>query len=106
MDCLKTHPDTFLQALVAKWMSGLLDLTHDRTPCPNSKIIKNLCSYLCCDVEHTPLIVPDGNSRSHSPEDEPETSTTSKSDKSHSSCSWRTGIISLQKNEKVLLQMS
>lgn len=106
MDCLKTQTDSYLQSLSAQWLSSLLDICHDRTPCPNAKIIKNLCNYLCCDVQHTPSIQPSPvsdikltTSRNGSPIDE--------EDPGKSRCNlcawtWNDGIISLQKsNAKV-----
>ena len=48
----------FIQKLASKWTSSLLDMCKEQTPCPNSKIVKNLCNFLCCDPQHTPAIVP------------------------------------------------
>ena len=45
-----------LQSLAAQWISRLLDLCKDRSPTPNAKIIKNLCSFACADSHHTPPV--------------------------------------------------
>lgn len=87
MECLKTQNDTFLQSMTAKWLSALLELSHDRTPSPNSKIVKNLCGYLCCSPSHTPLIEP--------------SSGCGFDDKKGVAISWSDGIISLERQEKV-----
>lgn len=109
MECLKTQTDSYLQSLSAQWLSSLLDICHDRTPCPNAKIIKNLCNYLCCDVQHTPSIQPSpvtslseiqrttSSNGSSIDEDDP-----GKGGSNLWSWTWNDGIISLQKsNTKV-----
>ena len=37
-------------------MSELLVQSLSRTPCPNPKVIKNLCTALCSDADYTPVI--------------------------------------------------
>ena len=44
------------QSLAAQWISQLLDLCKDRSPTPNTKILKNLCSFACADPQHTPAV--------------------------------------------------
>ncbi|XP_019852330.1 PREDICTED: TATA-binding protein-associated factor 172 isoform X2 [Amphimedon queenslandica] len=97
MDSIKTHSDPLLQSLTSQWLSVLLELSIDRTPSPNNKIIKNLAGYLCCDSSHTPPIKPaDGTGQEQS------THTHQKKDSSNSiSWSITDGIISLMKNNKV-----
>ena len=36
-----------------------MEACETRTPCPNSKIMKNLCVSACCDPDHTPKVVPE-----------------------------------------------
>lgn len=40
----------------AQRLANLLQLTMTRSPCPNPKIVKNLCSFACCDPSVTPSI--------------------------------------------------
>ena len=37
-------------------MAKLLSLCTKRSPCPNGKIVKNLCSFVCCDPNKTPNV--------------------------------------------------
>ena len=37
-------------------MAKLLSLCATRSPCPNSKIVKNLCSFVCSDQSKTPKV--------------------------------------------------
>ena len=37
-------------------MAKLLSLCLTRSPCPNGKIVKNLCSFVCSDQNKTPKI--------------------------------------------------
>lgn len=46
-----------LQQQAASWLCKLLELCKDRVPCPNPKIIKNLCQFLCADASHTPPVM-------------------------------------------------
>ena len=99
MDSIKTHSDPLLQSLTAKWLSVLLELSIERTPSPNNKIIKNLAGYLCSDASHTPPIKPVAtNGRSF---EEPG-HTHPKDSSNIISWSISDGIISLMKNNKVL----
>jgi TATA-binding protein-associated factor len=54
METIKGEPNRLLQAEAASSLSSLLSLCVSRSPCPNSKIVKNLFGFLCCD----PLITP------------------------------------------------
>lgn len=89
MNGLKTQTDSLMQSLGAKWLSRLLDLCRERTPCPNPKIIKNLCSYVCCDSQHTPSIHPTNMGNNQKDEEEKEGSL---------QLTMEHGIISLLKN--------
>ena len=75
----------FIQKLASKWTSWLLDMCKDQTPCPNSKIVKNLCNFLCCDPQHTPTIVPKQEDTSSRPGEVWE---------------WNNGIITLVKQQQ------
>ena len=58
MDSIKLETDPTLQQQAGSWLCVLLELYKDRTPCPNPKIIENLCQFLCADSSHTPLVMP------------------------------------------------
>jgi len=52
-----------VQMASARTLAGLLELTRHRTPCPNAKILKNVCGFLCADPEFTPRATATGRSR-------------------------------------------
>lgn len=56
MESVKQETDENLQKITAKHLAHLLDQTRHRQPCPNDKILVNLCVYLRCDPEFTPVI--------------------------------------------------
>ncbi|KAL1131032.1 hypothetical protein AAG570_012269, partial [Ranatra chinensis] len=56
MDSIKYEENEELQALAAHHLTKLVEMCVNRTPCPNNKIITNLCTYLRCDPEFTPKI--------------------------------------------------
>lgn len=56
MESIRKEVDEQLQCLSAKHMAFLLDQCRNRTPCPNDKILSNLCTFLRCDPEFTPII--------------------------------------------------
>ena len=93
------------QELSAKWLSQLLDTCRDRSPTPNTKIIKNICSFACCDPQYTPLVNGnDGQSK--------KSQTTSGKPGSRSSSptedvgvwEWNIGIISLSNHPEQVLR--
>ena len=45
-----------MQTRSAKALAKLLELCITREPCPNAKIIKNLCSFACSDPSVTPAV--------------------------------------------------
>lgn len=45
-----------LKTRSAKALAKLLELCMERDPCPNPKIIKNLCSFVCSDPAVTPSV--------------------------------------------------
>ena len=57
MDSIKLEENEQIQLSSAGTLSRLLELCQSRTPCPNQKILKNVCTSLCADVEVTPKIV-------------------------------------------------
>ncbi|KAF7710283.1 TATA-binding protein-associated factor 172 isoform X2 [Silurus meridionalis] len=54
MEAVKKEENTLVQGYAASSIARLLQLCTGRTPCPNSKIIKNLCSSICVDPMLTP----------------------------------------------------
>ncbi|XP_053667652.1 TATA-binding protein-associated factor 172 [Anopheles marshallii] len=57
MESIKREECELLQRLSAKYLSDLLDQVITRTPCPNSKIVTNLCTLLKSDTEFTPRVL-------------------------------------------------
>lgn len=55
MEAIKKEENTLVQNYVALCIAKLLQQCTTRSPCPNSKIIKNLCNSLCVDPHLTPL---------------------------------------------------
>ena len=51
MDCLKMEENSQLQERTAEVLSQVVEHHKDRTPCPSTKIVKNLCSMYCVDGE-------------------------------------------------------
>ncbi|XP_078007124.1 TATA-binding protein-associated factor 172 isoform X5 [Phascolarctos cinereus] len=56
METVKKEENTLVQNYAAMCIAKLLQQCTSRTPCPNSKIIKNLCSSLCVDPHLTPCV--------------------------------------------------
>ncbi|KXJ74274.1 hypothetical protein RP20_CCG014039 [Aedes albopictus] len=68
MESIKREECELLQKLSAKYLADLLDQVTVRNPCPNNKIISNLCTLLKSDADFTPkLIVPDREMRHFDP---------------------------------------
>ncbi|KFB40634.1 hypothetical protein ZHAS_00008156 [Anopheles sinensis] len=57
MESIKREECELLQKLSAKYLSDLLDQVTTRTPCPNNKIVTNLCTLLKSDPEFTPKVI-------------------------------------------------
>ncbi|OCT71624.1 TATA-binding protein-associated factor 172 [Xenopus laevis] len=57
MEAVKREENTVVQNCAATCIAKLLQQCTSRTPCPNPKIIKNLCSSLCIDPNITPTVV-------------------------------------------------
>ncbi|XP_046389697.1 TATA-binding protein-associated factor 172 [Ischnura elegans] len=59
MEAIKREDNDLLQELAALHLTYLVDRCLSRSnPCPNPKIISNLCTLLCSDSEFTPKIMP------------------------------------------------
>lgn len=56
MESVKREINEMLQELTAKYLSRLMEQCEQRQPCPNTKIISNLSTFLRCDPEFTPKI--------------------------------------------------
>lgn len=56
MESIKYEPEESLQQISARHLAILLDYCRCRNPCPNEKILTNLCTFLRCDPEYTPQI--------------------------------------------------
>ncbi|XP_066254641.1 TATA-binding protein-associated factor 172 [Euwallacea similis] len=62
MESIKYEPEENLQQISANRLAILLDHCRSRNPCPNNKILTNLCTFLRCDPEYTPQIFSSGES--------------------------------------------
>ncbi|KAJ8978247.1 hypothetical protein NQ317_012603 [Molorchus minor] len=56
MESIRRESDENLQKITAEHLAILLDQCRQRNPCPNEKILANLCTFLRCDPEFTPVI--------------------------------------------------
>lgn len=56
MESIKREENEELQKLAAKHLAHLVNYCVDRVPSPNTKIVTNLCTFLCSDVEFTPQV--------------------------------------------------
>ncbi|KAL0178498.1 hypothetical protein M9458_027392, partial [Cirrhinus mrigala] len=54
MEAARREENTLVQGYAASNIARLLQLCAARSPCPNAKIVKNLCSSVCVD----PLLTP------------------------------------------------
>ncbi|KAG8435264.1 hypothetical protein GDO86_013278 [Hymenochirus boettgeri] len=57
MEAVKKEENTVVQKYASTCIAKLLQQCMLRTPCPNPKIVKNLCSSLCIDPNITPSVV-------------------------------------------------
>lgn len=55
MEAIKREENALIQSYAASFISKLLQQCAGRSPCPNPKIIKNLCASSCVDPAVTPL---------------------------------------------------
>jgi TATA-binding protein-associated factor len=56
MESIKREENETLQKRSAHYLAQLLGLCRSRTPCPNDKIVKNLCTLLCANPNVTPHV--------------------------------------------------
>lgn len=54
METVKREENTLIQGHAASFIAKLLQQCAGRSPCPNPKIIKNLCASACIDSAVTP----------------------------------------------------
>ncbi len=54
MEVARREENTLVQGYAASNIARLLQLCAARSPCPNAKIVKNLCSSVCVDPMLTP----------------------------------------------------
>lgn len=54
MEAIKREENTLVQGYAASFIAKLLQQCAGRSPCPNPKIIKNLCASACVDSAATP----------------------------------------------------
>ncbi|XP_034464473.1 TATA-binding protein-associated factor 172 isoform X2 [Hippoglossus hippoglossus] len=54
MEAIKREENTLIQGYTASFIAKLLQQCAGRSPCPNPKIIKNLCASACVDSAVTP----------------------------------------------------
>ncbi|XP_012935979.1 TATA-binding protein-associated factor 172 [Aplysia californica] len=90
MDVIKKEENEALQEEAASCLAQLIKACISRDPNPNSKIVKNLCNFLCVDPSVTP------NVDNPSPQ-------TDQNDQAHHevSCSMTRGILTLSNLQKV-----
>lgn len=55
MESIKREENALIQGYAASFIAKLLQQCASRSPCPNPKIIKNLCASACADSSVTPL---------------------------------------------------
>lgn len=86
MDCIKKEQNKEIQQEAADCLCRLLKKCLDKNPNPNSKVLKNLCTFLCVDPTFTPRVT------------SPIPSFTA--DESEVKCDSKFGIITLTKQQK------
>nr|XP_028585647.1 TATA-binding protein-associated factor 172 isoform X3 [Podarcis muralis] len=97
MEAVKKEENMLVQNHAALCIAKLLQQCTTRSPCPNSKIIKNLCSSLCVDSHLTPLAsCPAQPQSSH----ENSKGSNSERDGMHHTVTKHRGIITLYRHQK------
>ncbi|XP_032626165.1 TATA-binding protein-associated factor 172 isoform X1 [Chelonoidis abingdonii] len=97
METVKKEENTLVQNYAALCVAKLLQQCLSRSPCPNSKIIKNLCNSLCVDPHLTPLAeCPAQPQSSHENSKGPST----ERDGMHHTVTKHRGIITLYRHQK------
>ena len=56
MEAVKREVGEELQRMAACSLARVLDACINRQPCPNDKVVKNLCSFVCSNPEVVPLV--------------------------------------------------
>ncbi|XP_061491537.1 TATA-binding protein-associated factor 172 [Rhineura floridana] len=97
MEAVKKEENILVQNHAALCIAKLLQQCTTRSPCPNSKIIKNLCNSLCVDPHLTPLAsCPAQPPSSH----ENSKGSNSERDGMHHTVTKHRGIITLYRHQK------
>ncbi|XP_056018084.1 TATA-binding protein-associated factor 172-like [Ostrea edulis] len=86
MDCIKKEQNQEIQQEAADCLCRLLKKCLDKNPSPNSKVLKNLCTFLCVDPTFTPKAASPIPSYS--------------ADESEVKCDPKFGIVTLTKQQK------
>lgn len=69
MESIKREENECLQQVAADNLAPLLSQCVDRLPCPNVKVLNNLCAFLKSDYDFTPRIVEQNNERASTVKD-------------------------------------
>ncbi|XP_046551692.1 LOW QUALITY PROTEIN: TATA-binding protein-associated factor 172-like [Haliotis rubra] len=88
MDSIKKEQNRSLQSEASKGLAWLLSKCVQRNPSPNSKVLKNLCAFLCCDPSSTPIVSQPGVQKHSEPQAHEMT------------CDVHTGILTLTNMQK------
>ncbi|XP_041123938.1 TATA-binding protein-associated factor 172 isoform X1 [Polyodon spathula] len=97
MEAVKKEDNTLVQSYAATFIAKLLQQCIPRTPCPNPKILKNLCSSVCVD----PLVTPNAGCPVPAPiSQENLKGVNSEKDGMHHTVNKTKGIITLYRHQK------
>ncbi|KAL3274370.1 hypothetical protein HHI36_015768 [Cryptolaemus montrouzieri] len=66
MESIRRETNENLQKLSSSHIAKLIDHCRNRVPCPSDKILVNLCTFLICDPDFTPVIQKAGTSQNSS----------------------------------------
>ncbi|KAG1666532.1 hypothetical protein FOA52_014429 [Chlamydomonas sp. UWO 241] len=53
MSAVRKEPEVAMQAVCAEALAELVVAASSRSPCPNDKLVKNVCAMACCDPAET-----------------------------------------------------
>uniref|UniRef100_A0A6Q2Y175 BTAF1 RNA polymerase II, B-TFIID transcription factor-associated n=1 Tax=Esox lucius TaxID=8010 RepID=A0A6Q2Y175_ESOLU len=95
MEAAKREENTLVQGYAASFIAKLLQQCASRQPCPNSKIVKNLCTSVCVD----PLLTPSSSSPI-SPTQETSKAGVSEKECMHHMVNKTKGIITLYRHQR------
>ncbi|RXM36599.1 TATA-binding protein-associated factor 172 [Acipenser ruthenus] len=97
MEAVKKEDNTLVQSYAATFIAKLLQQCIPRTPCPNPKILKNLCSSVCVD----PLVTPTAGCPVPAPiSQENSKGVNSEKDGMHHTVNKTKGILTLYQHQK------